>query len=172
MGTGKLRRVLYIHRHDHRSWSMIYSRSCISHHASISIICYLPYISCIVHHRSDHTSFALLSWHIASILTSFFFLVSVSTPLWWCYLYMWKNQGGHPHDFYVAHRSARITDATQYYERDTANIKVRKRFFPLLISKVVWILLYLVFRVVYCLCLMLVLFYHQRCHENVCKLVM
>ena len=34
------------------------------------------------------------------------------------------NQGGHPHDFYVAHRSARITDATQYYERDTANIKV------------------------------------------------
>lgn len=43
--------------------------------------------------------------------------------------------GGHPHDFYVAHRSARITDATQYYERDTAHIKRHER---MVAEKVVW----------------------------------
>ncbi|KAI5065404.1 hypothetical protein GOP47_0020099 [Adiantum capillus-veneris] len=45
------------------------------------------------------------------------------------------EMGGHPHDFYVAHRSARITDATQYYERDTANIKKHER---MVADKVVW----------------------------------
>ncbi|MCO5569962.1 hypothetical protein L7F22_023676 [Adiantum nelumboides] len=43
--------------------------------------------------------------------------------------------GGHPHDFYVAHRSARITDATQYYEHDTANIKRHER---MVAEKVIW----------------------------------
>ncbi|KAH7372428.1 hypothetical protein KP509_17G003700 [Ceratopteris richardii] len=43
--------------------------------------------------------------------------------------------GGHPHDFYVAHRSARITDSTQYYERDTASIKRHER---MVAEKMVW----------------------------------
>lgn len=43
--------------------------------------------------------------------------------------------GGHPHDFLVAHRSARITDATQYYEHDTANVKKHER---MVAEKVVW----------------------------------